>query len=255
MIFKTNINGIDVEAFFSEDDIQNRYIPFLKMLTVKQKEKESAGKPKGGREEENVSGEKSTGSRLFVMLAAPPGCGKTTLLCFLKKLSEETEGVSPVNVIGMDGFHRYQDYLTSHTVIRDGVEIPMVKIKGAPVTFDLEKLTDAVKKVAAGENTGWPSYNRMTHNPQENASVVSGNIVILEGNYLLLDDEGWRDLRQYADLTVKLTEDEEVLRKRLVERHIKSGKSPEAARAFVEYSDMPNAKICLECSGRADIEW
>ena len=33
----------------------------------------------------------------------------------------------------------------------------MSGIKGAPPTFDLEKLTERLKRVAAGENCGWPT--------------------------------------------------------------------------------------------------
>ncbi|MCQ2538436.1 MAG: nucleoside/nucleotide kinase family protein [Lachnospiraceae bacterium] len=234
MNFSAEINGIMVEAEYSDEDVKNRYLPFLERLTKMQKDK---------------------GGRVLAMIAAPPGCGKTTLLHFLKKLSEETPGVQPVTIIGMDGFHRYQDYLLTHTTERNGEEILMVKIKGAPETFDLPKLTEAIKKVAAGEKIGWPEYNRMTHNPQENAISVEGNIVLIEGNYLLLDEPGWKDLKQYADLTVRLVKDEEVLKKRLVERQHKSGKTYEEAEKFVEFSDMANVKLCMENSQEADIIW
>lgn len=234
MNFSAEINGIMVEAEYSDEDVKNRYLPFLERLTKMQKDK---------------------GGRVLAMLAAPPGCGKTTLLHFLKKLSEETPGVQPVTIIGMDGFHRYQDYLLTHTTERNGEEILMVKIKGAPETFDLPKLTEAIKKVAAGEKIGWPEYNRMTHNPQENAISVEGNIVLIEGNYLLLNEPGWKDLKQYADLTVRLVKDEEVLKKRLVERQHKSGKTYEEAEKFVEFSDMANVKLCMENSQEADIIW
>ena len=234
MIYKTIINGINVEAEFSDEDIREKYIPFLKMLTEKQKAK---------------------GKRLLVMLAAPPGAGKTTLLSFLKKLSEETLGITPVTTIGMDGFHRYQEYLCSHTTLRDGKEVLMVKVKGAPETFDLEKLLKAVKDIASGKEIGWPSYNRMTHNPQENAISITGDIVLLEGNYLLLEMDGWTELKEYADVTVKLTADKELLRNRLIIRHQESGKAYDAAVTFVDSSDMVNAALCLEHSTKADIEW
>lgn len=234
MNFEAEINGIAVRACYSDEDVKNRYIPFLKRLTVLQKEKRG---------------------RVLVMFAAPPGCGKTTLLHFLKKLSEETEGTAPVTIIGMDGFHRYQEYLTTHTTVRDGEEMLMVKIKGAPVTFDLEKLTEAVKRVAAGEEIGWPEYNRLTHNPKENAVMVKGDIVLLEGNYLLLKEPGWCELKNYADITVRLTADEEVLKQRLVDRQYKSGKAYEDAVRFVEFSDMANVRVCCRNSFEADIEW
>lgn len=234
MIFNEKINGIQVNATYSEEDINNRYIPFLKNLTELQKKK---------------------GRRILVLLAAPPGCGKTTLLHFLKKLSEETDGLTPVTIIGMDGFHHYQDWLLSHTTVRDGVEMPMVRIKGAPETFDLEKLTEAVKNVASGKSIGWPEYDRILHNPVENAVSVNGDIVLLEGNYLLLEEDGWKELKKFADVTVSLTADEKLLKDRLVERQHKSGKAYDDAVRFVEFSDLVNVRTCLNKSAKADITW
>lgn len=233
MQFDIEINGIMVHAAYTEENINEIFIPLLKNLKAMQ---ESAKK------------------RILVMLAAPPGAGKSTLLAFLQYLSEHTDGLTPIQIIGMDGFHHYQDYLLSHTTIRDGKEIPMVKIKGAPITFDLPLLEERIKKVANGETVGWPTYNRMTHNPKENDISVTGNIVLLEGNYLLLEEDGWRNLRQYADYTVKISADEAFLQKRLTDRKIKSGTTPEEAAAFVSYSDMVNVHTCLTKSGNADLE-
>ena len=153
------INGIAVNAQYSERSVNEIFIPLLKRLTQMQQKK---------------------GKRILVMLAAPPGAGKTTLLTFLKKLSREREGISAIQVIGMDGFHRRQEYLLSHDVLRDGRRVAMVEIKGAPVTFDLERLTEGVKKIAAGEICGWPVYDRLLHNPVEDAICVDGSIVLLE---------------------------------------------------------------------------
>ena len=230
--FQVNINGIEVNAAYTEDNINHIFIPLLRRLTRMQRE---------------------LGKRILVMLAAPPGTGKSTLCEYLKVLSEHTEGVKPIQVIGMDGFHRYQEYLTTHTTMREGKEILLVQIKGAPVTFDSDLLQERVMQVAQGENVGWPVYNRMTHNPTENAITVTGDIVILEGNYLLLEEEGWKNLKQYADYTIRITADENHLRERLIERKEKSGATHEEAVAFVEYSDLYNARICLEHTMKADM--
>jgi len=128
----------------------------------------------------------------------------------------------------------------------------MVDIKGAPVTFDLELLTAAVKRVAAGETCGWPVYDRMRHNPVEDALRVDGDIVLLEGNYLLLDADGWRELPDYADYTVSIRADEALLRSRLIDRRMKTGVDEAAATRFVDYSDMPNVRLCLEKTLPAD---
>ena len=130
----------------------------------------------------------------------------------------------------------------------------MVEIKGAPVTFDLEKLTDSIRRVAAGDVCGWPVYDRLLHNPVEDALRVDGKIVLLEGNYLLLDEDGWRDLAGYADYTVFVAADEALLRARLIDRRMKTGVGEAEAVRFVDFSDMPNVRICLTKSKPADLQ-
>ena len=226
-----NINGIDVSAVYSETAVNEIFLPLLRKFSVLQK---------------------ARGKRILVMLAAPPGAGKSTLLSFLKTLSETREGMPDLQVIGMDGFHRRQEYLLSHSVERDGKMIPMVEIKGAPVTFDLEKLTDSVRLVASGAVCGWPAYDRLLHNPIENAVTIDSPVVLLEGNYLLLDEDGWRGLSAYADYTISVRADEDLLRRRLIDRRIRTGVAEEAAVRFVDFSDMPNVRLCLQKTKKAD---
>jgi len=165
----------------------------------------------------------------------------------------ETDGVTKLQAIGMDGFHRRQEYLQTHTTIRDGKEVKMVDIKGAPITFDLDKLTNAIEQVASDKDCYWPTYDRHLHNPIEDAIHITGNIVLLEGNYLLLEEDGWKDLRKYADYTISLSADENMLRNRLIDRKMKSGNDLETATHFVDYSDMANVRLCLEKTAGADL--
>ncbi len=231
--YEVCINGIDVSAVYSEQAVNGIFLPLLRKLTEMQKAK---------------------GKRILVMLAAPPGAGKSTLAGFLQKLSQDQKETSPVQTIGMDGFHRRQEYLLCHSALRDGKAVPLVQIKGAPVTFDLDKLKESVKKIAAGETTGWPAYDRLLHNPVENALTISGNIILLEGNYLLLDEEGWRELPQYADYTISVKAEEALLRKRLIDRRIRTGVREDAATQFVDFSDLPNVRLCLEKTIPADLK-
>jgi len=227
------INGISVNAVYSERAVNEIFVPLLQQLTELQQRK---------------------GRRILVMLAAPPGAGKTTLLSFLEKLSREREDLGNIQVIGMDGFHRRQEYLLKHSVERDGKQVSMVDIKGAPVTFDLEKLADNIRRVAAGDSCGWPVYDRLLHNPVENAIHIDSDIILLEGNYLLLDEDGWRDLAAYADYTVSIAADEAFLRARLIDRKMKTGVDEAAAVRFVDFSDMPNAWLCLTKTKPADLQ-
>ena len=230
--YNVMINGLEVNAVYSRDSIEGIFLPLLRKLTKMQKEK---------------------GRRVLVLLAAPPGAGKSTLLSFMEKLASEDEQSGEIQIIGMDGFHRRQAYLVSHTVIRDGEEMPMSRIKGAPPTFELEKLTERLKRIAAGENCGWPIYDRRLHDPVDDVITVEGDIVIREGNYLLLDEPGWRELKDLADYTVLIRADEELLRTRLTDRKAMGMATREEAEKFVEFSDMRNVRTCLDHSGDADL--
>ena len=232
--YRVTINGIQVSAAYSERSVRDIFLPLLAKLSGLQRAK---------------------GRRILVMLAAPPGAGKSTLLSFLEELSRKKESFLPgVQAIGMDGFHRRQEYLQHHFIERDGKTIPMVRIKGAPVTFDLAGLKKSLESVSAGDVCGWPVYDRLLHNPVSDAVTVSGDIILLEGNYLLLDKEGWRDLSAYADYTISVAADEAFLRKRLIDRRIRTGVDADEAVRFVDFSDMPNVRLCLQHSKPADLE-
>lgn len=233
MKYSTNINGIDVIAYYPEKTIRDVFVPLLKRLSAMYSEKQR---------------------RILVMLAAPPGAGKSTLVSFLEYLAKQTVPEVSFQGVGMDGFHRRQEYLLSHMVTVNGNEIPMVDIKGAPVTFDLEALTKKIAEMAEGQICKWPRYDRLLHNPVEDAITIDADIVLLEGNYLLLDTEGWRALSEYADYTISLSVDKKILRERLIERRTATGVKKDAAEKFVDFSDMANVRLCLEKTMDADLE-
>jgi len=230
--YSTTINGIKVDAAYHESDVKNCFLPLLRKITGIQKEKNR---------------------RVLIMLAAPPGAGKTTLVGFLEELSRSEPDLIPMQAIGMDGFHRRQEYLLSHTTFVDGKEVRMVDVKGAPETFDLDALEMKIRELQNSEKCGWPVYDRMLHNPVEDAVFVTEKAVLLEGNYLLLDENGWDRLSDYADYTIFLPGDEEFLRTRLIDRRMKTGVEREKAESFVDFSDMRNVRTVLHHSKKADL--
>lgn len=232
MRFKLNNSGMADEVVFYDEDIECIFMPLLRRLTALRREK---------------------GRRVLAMLAAPPAAGKSTLAAVLGMLSRQEAGLYPLCVLSMDGFHRRQEWLLSHTTEHDGKTVPMTKIKGAPQTFDLGALVRGVARVAAGEACLWPRYDRILHDPVEDAVRVTGEVVLLEGNYLLLDQEGWEALRTYADYTIFVSADPALLRQRLLARHMAGGKSPKDAADIVDGSDMVNARLCLSHSASADL--
>ena len=233
MNYSTDINGITVNAAYCDTTVNEVFIPLLKHLAQLHNVKQR---------------------RILVMLAAPPGTGKSTLVSFLEYLAKSVIPDKRVQPVGMDGFHHRQDYLLTHTVELDGEQIPMARIKGAPITFDLDALTRKIREVTEGNSCRWPHYDRQLHDPVDDAITIDADIVLLEGNYLLLDADGWRDLSRYADYTISLTADEEMLRSRLIRRKMKTGMSREDAERFVESSDMRNVRLCLDKTMKADLE-
>lgn len=233
MNYSANINGIEYSVSYSDILVDGTLIPLLRHLSQLHTEK---------------------GSRVIVMLAAPPGTGKSTLVSFLEHLAKSVIPDKRVQSVGMDGFHLRQSYLLSHTVEVDGKSVPMASIKGAPITFDLDTLTRKIREVTEGNSCRWPHYDRQLHDPVDNAITIDADIVLIEGNYLLLDMDGWRDLSQYADYTIVLTADAEMLRERLIGRKMKTGMTREDAEHFVAFSDMPNVRLCLDKMMKADLE-
>ena len=233
MNYSADINGITVNAAYSNTIVNEVFIPLLKHLA----------------QLHNVMQR-----RILVMLAAPPATGKSTLVSFLEHLAKSVIPEKRLQAVGMDGFHLRQSYLLSHTVEVDGKSVPMASIKGAPITFDPDALTRKIAEVAEGNICQWPHYDRQLHDPVDNAITIDADIVLIEGNYLLLDADGWRDLSRYADYTISLTADEEMLRRRLIRRKMKTGMTREDAERFVESSDMRNVLLCLDKTMKADLE-
>lgn len=233
MNYSADINGITVNATYSDTTVNEVFIPLLKHLAQLHNVKQR---------------------RILVMLAAPPATGKSTLVSFLDHLAQSVIPDKRVQSVGMDGFHLRQEYLLTHAVELDGEEIPMARIKGAPITFDLQALRTKIEEVAQGQICKWPHYDRQLHDPVDDAITIDADIVLIEGNYLLLDADGWRDLSRYADYTISLTADEEMLRSRLIRRKMKTGMTQEDAERFVASSDMRNVRLCLDKTMKADIE-
>ena len=174
------------------------------------------------------------GKPLVVLMAAPPGASKSTLAQALALLSRPTRTAA----VGMDGFHCPAAYLAAH---RDGAGRPLVDIKGAPETYDLPRLRAALGQLLTG-CADWPVYDRRLHDVAAEPARLCADVFIVEGNWLLLDEPGWRELRACAALSISLTADEEMLLPRLIARKVRGGMDEAAARAFCLRSDLDNIR-------------
>ena len=80
----------------------------------------------------------------------------------------------------------------------------------------------------------------------------AARLVVTEGNYLLLDQAEWRAVRAQLDEVWFLETDDEVRRHRLLARHVRFGKTPDQADAWVARVDDPNAALVRSTRLRAD---
>ncbi len=187
------------------------------------------------------------GRRMIVALAGPPGAGKSTFAAWLADgVTARAAGVGRVAVLGMDGFH-YDD-----RVLEEWGERPR---KGAPHTFDVDGLAAMLARLRAddGRPVAVPVFDRDIEIARAWAAIIepSARLVIVEGNYLLLDAPPWSALAPHFDLTVMLEIDEDEVRRRLLERWAEL--SPEALALKMDGNDMPNVRRVIGESRPADL--
>lgn len=228
-----NINGLTQEAKFSKAAIDEIFNPFLRKLT----------------ELQGLADRK-----IIAYLAAPPAAGKTTVAQFLEKLSRENQFFTNIRALGMDGFHYDSEYLKKNKILRDGQEILMNDIKGAPETFDVDAMQLKIREVRQ-DGTDWNIYDRTIHDVVHNAMSVEDDIILIEGNYLLLEEPRWTNIRVLADYTVFIKAAPELLTERLISRKMKSGLTREEAESFYRSSDSKNVERVLKNSARANETW
>ena len=179
-------------------------------------------------------------SRYGFGLAGPPGSGTSTVAA---RLAEALGGV----VVPMDGFH-----LDNAELERLGLS----GVKGAPETFDADGFVRLVEQLQhATGPVSVPSFDRVADRTVDAAITVAPDdrIVIVEGNYLLLDRPPWVSLADLFDRTGYLAVDDTTRVERLVARHVRHGRSLDDAREFVRSSDEANAVIIAASRSRADV--
>jgi pantothenate kinase len=172
--------------------------------------------------------------RRLIGLVGPPGVGKSALAARLAA-AEPSAAALP-----MDGFHLPQARL---------IELDRRDRMGAPDTFDVDGFARVLRALRTEATVVAPSFDRAIEEPVAGGITITPDVltVYVEGNYLLL----WDGIAELLDETWYLELDPEVRRKRLLERHVTGGKSPDAAAAWVRDVDEPNAVVIAASAARA----
>lgn len=181
--------------------------------------------------------------RIVVAIAGPPGAGKSTLAAALRDLLPE----GSAEVVPMDGFH-FDDAVLNRRGLRAH--------KGAPETFDFAGFETLLKRIRTGEpDIAIPVFDRGMELSRAAAEIVGADIrfILVEGNYLLLDEEPWTRLAPLLDFSIFVDVPRNELERRLRLRWHEHGKSEADAVAWIASNDMPNIERVLARRRAADL--
>lgn len=183
--------------------------------------------------------------RKFLAIAGAPGSGKSTTV---EMLFDRLEAARPglTAVLPMDGFH-YDDAVL-HAMGRR-------PWKGAPDTFDVGGLASAVQRLSAGtETVAVPVFDRDLEISRGSARLIGpeAQLILVEGNYLLLERAPWDQLAPLFDKTVMIEVPEDILAERLRARWLHYNLSEDQIRAKLEENDLPNGRTVISDSRQAD---
>ena len=182
-------------------------------------------------------------NRYFIALSGPPASGKSTIS---QKLANDLSAKEyNSSILQMDGFH-YDDVILK--------EKKLLLKKGAPETFDVMGLINFVSRLQKEDEVVIPIFDRSLELSRSSAVIISKStkVIIVEGNYILLNSYAWCELHKFFNTTVMINCEKKILEKRLIERWENFNLPKEEIDEKVYKNDLPNGVNVLKNSIKAD---
>ncbi len=146
------------------------------------------------------------------------------------------------------------NYMNSKIIEHHGHQIPLSKLKGSPVSYDVEGLIKKWESVNH-KQVSWPLYDRNLHEPIPDQILLESDVLLLEGNWTFLTNIlGTKKLKNSADWSIFIFAEEHQVIDRLKSRKLRGGTTLEDVEAHYERTDKPNVQRVLKNSLRADTE-
>jgi pantothenate kinase len=185
--------------------------------------------------------------RFMLGITGPPGAGKSTIAATVARAANDERGPGFAVVSPMDGFHLSNEELG---------DLGLLGVKGAPETFDVDGFVCLLERVRGepGSTIHWPAFDRAIEQTVPGAIPITAatRLVVVEGNYLLIDRPGWRGVRGLLDEVWYVDAPRDVLRRRLLARALAGGRTEAEAVSHVDGSDLRNAELVATAKGAAD---
>ncbi|GJC84765.1 putative uridine kinase C227.14 [Colletotrichum liriopes] len=180
--------------------------------------------------------------RVLVAVAGVPGSGKSTITAALLE-DLKRHAIENVAILPMDGFHYSRATLSSFS----DPDLALRR-RGAPFTFDAAgflNLNDPDNTKGEPHSViRAPSFDHAAKDPLPGAIVISSRteVVLIEGNYTLLNQEPWSGIADLVDDRWFVDVSVEEAQKRLAARHLQAGieKTLELALLRANENDVPN---------------
>ena len=190
----------------------------------------------------------ATRGRAIVGIAGSPGSGKTTLARAVVDAAAAQAGDGAAAYLPMDGFHLAD--ATLDALGRSGR-------KGAIDTFDGWGFVALLERVLAErDHTVYaPAFDRSVGEPIAGSLAVepAARLIVVEGNYLLAPVEPWTRIPALVAETWFVATPEQERVRRLVDRHTRHGRTPQAALAWAREVDGANARLIEPTAAHATL--